>query len=73
MHPIAFEVQVNWRMLGEGGKRTFSGVEDGSKISTGLDDGSAFVRGEGRIDVDVKVGVSYCPNGCFRVTFGPSH
>jgi hypothetical protein len=40
-------------MLGEGRKGAFSGVENGSEISAGLDNGSDFVRGEGRIDIDV--------------------
>jgi hypothetical protein len=60
-------------MLGKGGKRTFSGIEDGGEVSIGLDDGSAFVCGEGRIDVDVKVGITYSSHGCLRVTLGPSH
>ncbi len=53
MLPIAFEVQVNRRMLGEGRKGAFSGVENGSEIGAGLDNSGDFLRGEGRIDIDV--------------------
>jgi hypothetical protein len=40
-------------MLSEGGKRTFSGVKNGREGSTGLDDGSAFVRGKCRVNINI--------------------
>jgi hypothetical protein len=60
-------------MLGKGGQRAFRGVENGSEIGTGLDDGGVFVRREGGINVHVKVGVTDSSHGCFGVTLGPSH
>ena len=60
-------------MGGKSWESTFGGIKNGGEVSTGLRECGAFVFGELRVDVDIKVRVLYPTHGRFRVTFGPSN
>jgi hypothetical protein len=60
-------------MFSESRQRTFRGIENGSEVCAGLDDGSAFVRGKCRVDINIEVRVAYCSHWCLGVAFSPAH
>jgi hypothetical protein len=69
--PARFKIESDWGMICESGQGALGGVEDGLELGVDpLELGLLFGR-EGRVDVDVRVGVRDGADGFRSVVGGP--